>query len=586
MNDNSTNELRIKRGSVILGYIRQFSSTEKALFAGLVLVAIVSALVMAVRANSFFMTEVPAAGGDLHEGIVGLPRTINPVLAITDVDRDLAGLVYSGLTKYEDGEIVADLAKDWTISNDGLTYTFTLRDDISFHDGRPVTSADVAFTIQKIQDPAVKSPRRIDWSNVAVKELSPNEVQFVLKEPYAPFLTNTTLGIMPKHIWGTVNDEQFIFSQYNIEPLGSGPYKVHSIARDGGGIPTVYRLTTWRGYHNDEPFIKTISFHFYADEDKVLEALDHGAIDSVATISPSAASRLATDSAQAYTVLSTPLPRIFGVFLNQNQNPILADKVIRQALDMSVDRNLIVEQVLNGYGVPIQGPLPVNISSTTISTATTSDIVSAQELLEKNGWEIGDDGIYTKSSKRLSFDIYTADSPDLKLAAELVEESWTTLGAEVTVKVFEPSDLYQNVIRTRKYDALLFGEFVGKDRDVYAFWHSSQRNSPGLNVALYANSTADELLEEIRTTQSENERLADYSRFDKTIRADIPAIFLYAPDFIYVVPKAVRNIQLAGATIPTDRWNNVSEWYVRTENVWKIFAQNKLLSRITNQIQK
>ena len=169
--------------------------------------------------------------------------------------------------------------------------------------------------------------------------------------------------------------------------------------------------------------------------------------------------------------------------------------------------------------------------------------------------------------------MYTADAPDLTQAADLVQKAWTSLGAQVNVKVFEAGDLYQNVIRTRSYDALLFGEQIGKDQDLYAFWHSSQRNAPGLNVSMYTNSKADKLLETIRTINDDAARSKAYAQLDQIIQTDIPAIFLYAPDFIYAVPKSLRGITLSSVTVPTDRFSSIQSWYIQTEKVWKVFAK-------------
>ena len=528
--------------------------------------------------NGYFLVEIPAHGGELHEGMIGLPRTINPVFAVSGTDRDISALIYSGLMKYQDATLVGDIAKSYSISDDGLTYSFILRDNVHFQDGVALTADDVAFTIQKIQDAALKSPRRSDWLNVTVKVTSPFEIQFILKQPYSPFLTNTTIGIIPKHIWGGVSDEQFIFSQYNIEPVGSGPYKVAGIVRDAGGIPTTYTISTWNNYYGTVPYIQTIAFTFMPDETSAFSAIDGGTIDSLASISPLEAKRLASEKAASYTVLSASLPRVFGVFFNQNQNPVLADKNVRQALDMSVDRTAIVDTILNGYGSPLQGPLPHGMSTSTDANDH-PDIAGAQALLEKNGWRRNADGIYAKGGKdkkspgqTLSFDVYTADTPDLKQAAELVKNSWAALGAQVDVKIFESSDLYQNIIRPRKYDALLFGELIGKDRDLYAFWHSSQRNAPGLNVSMYTNTKTDKLLEDIRTTSDDSIRSQKYTQFEKIIRDDIPAVFLYTPDFIYAVPKSIHNIHINNISTPADRWNSIPSWYLETETVWNIFA--------------
>ena len=530
------------------------------------------------RANMYFLTEIPASGGSFHEGMVGLPRTINPVLAISDVDRDIASLVYAGLMKYDKDALVPDLAKEYKVSDDGLTYTFTLRTDIFFHDGSPLTADDIIFTIQKIQDPVLKSPRRPDWTDVTVNRISPAEIQFILKQPYAPFLSNTTLGILPKHIWGNLTENEFIFNNHNTEPVGAGPYKVAGVSEDSESIPTQYTLSTWRKYHGDAPFIDSIYVTFFSDEANALDALKNGNIDSLSSISATGAATLESGSTdEHYSVLSSPLPRIFGVFFNQNNNPVLADKIVRRALNMSIDRQTIVDAVLFGYGTPIQSPLPLEQSSIRATTGTSSDVVAAMELLERNDWKKGEDGIYqvkTKTStQRLAFTLYTADTPDLKETANLLKDSWLKLGVDVEVKVFEPNDLYQNIIRTRKYDALLFGEHIGKDRDLYAFWHSSQRTAPGLNVSMYTNSKADTLLEEIRTTRDETLRSKKYKEFEELIATDIPALFLYSPDFIYAVPTKIHAINLGDISVPTDRWNSIRSWYITTEKVWEWFAR-------------
>ncbi len=582
MTEPSTYTPRPGRKATILGYIGRFSATERALFSLLVIAALISALIMGKWVNDYFSVDVPAYGGSLTEGIIGLPRTVNPILAVTDADRDISALVYSGLAKYEHGALVTDLAQSYDISEDGLVYTFTLKPKLQFHDGEPLTTEDIAFTIQKIQDPVLKSPRRADWADVTVEVVSPTEVKFILKQPYRPFLSNTTIGILPKHVWGSVSDEQFIFSQYNIEPIGSGPYRFDKVSYNAGGIPTTYKLSSWSGYHGRVPYISQVIFKFFADEETALDALDQGSIDSLPSVPPAAATNLARTTAQSYTVISSPLPRVFGVFFNQSQSPILADRAVRVALDAALDRQAIVDAVLDGYGLPLDRAVPfLAIASSTDSTgpsidpATTSPfIANAEAILDRNGWK-KNDGVYEKKTSSgvstISFDIYTADSPDLKRAVEMIRDTWNELGAQVNIKVYETGDLYQNIIRTREYDALFFGQSIGKDRDFYAFWHSSQRNAPGLNVALYTNTKTDKLLEDIRMIGDEDLRAEKYAEFDELLTYDVPATFVYLPDFIYAIPRTLGGIQLDTMTSPADRWNGVRDWYIETERVWKIF---------------
>ena len=587
MTEKTPKEFRIKRGDHILNYVSKFSSTEKATFGFFVILVIISALALAIKTTDLFTVEVPATGGQVREGEIGLPRAINPVLAISDVDKDISSLIYSGLTKYQDGSFVPDLAESWTVSKDGLVYDFILKKNLTFQDKKPLTADDVVFTIQKIQDPVLKSPRQADWANVTVNQISSTEIQFTLKQPYSGFISNTTIGIIPKHVWSTVSDDQFIFSQYNVEPIGSGPYKLANISRDSSNIPTAYNLTIWSDYYNKHPYISDITFDFYTDLNNALIALNNGYIDSLPSIDPSIAAKLASNTAQGYSVLSSPLPRIFGVFFNQNQSPVLADASVRNALDLATDRNAIVNKVLFGYGESTHSPIPSSLLSDiglklpiNNTSSNTSNIAAAQALLEKSGWTKNASGVYEKKSSKpktpattLSFDIYTANSSDLVTTAKMLKDQWTILGAQVDVQVFEPTNLYQNIIRTRKYDALLFGEQIGKDRDLYAFWHSSQRNAPGLNVAMYANSKVDALLSDIRATASTSTIASDYTKLDQFIRTDMPAIFLYSPDFIYAVPKTISGIHLDSIVTPSDHWSSITNWYTETEKVWKIFAK-------------
>jgi peptide/nickel transport system substrate-binding protein len=566
-------EFHIPGSEKILSIIKNFSATERVVFGILTLVALVSALFLAWGVNKAFLSSIPAHGGKFTEGIVGLPRYVNPVLAFTDVDLDLTTLIYSGLMKYEGGKLVPDLAKSYTVSDDGLVYDFILKDNVRFHDGQALTSDDVEFTIQKVEDPLIKSPRRADWADITTKKISPTEIQFILKQPYAPFLSNTTLGILPKHIWSKINPDQFIFSQYNIEPVGSGPYKLDSIERDSGGIPVNYSLSSFNRYAEGEPYIANIYVYFYPNEKALIDGYTSGTIDTMARLSANEAVKIASTTTSAM-IIHTPLPRIFGIFFNQNQASIFLQKEVRQALDTATDKDAIIDQVLSGYGVVGKGPIP----SETLGTAgnLADNVVKAQAILNKAGWVINANGVMEKRDKKgvaqmLEFSIATADAPDLKLAAELVKTQWEKIGAKVTVKVFEYGDLYQNVIAPRKYDALLFGESVGKDLDLYAFWHSSQRNSPGLNVAMYVNSAADKILTDARATTDETTRQNLYAQFEKIVREDVPAVFLYSPEFIYIVPKAVHGIDVKNLSASSDRFYGINTWYVTTDSVWKIF---------------
>lgn len=531
-------------------------------------------------------TEVPTNGGEVHEGVIGYARFINPVLAFTDADKDLTNLIYSGLLKAnEKGELIGDLAETWSVSEDGLVYTVHIRPSAQFHDGEPVTTEDIEFTIQKVTDPTIKSSKATSWSGVTVTKTSPYEMTFTLKKPYAPFIENLTLGILPKHIWSTVAAEAFDVSSYNKEPIGSGPFKIKSTKQDKSGLYEYYELQPFEKYSLGAPFLKKVTFTFFRNEAELSDAFIDKTINSVGGISPQIAQ---TTFADAEKIEKTTLPRTFALFFNQNTDPVLINKEVRKALSISLDRTAIVNQVLKGYGTPAFSPLPVRQASTvqgdqnkTLNTSATEStstdgIAEAKKLLEANGWKIGTStgDVYekvtaNKQKLRLAFTITTSNSPELVESAEILKTQWAKIGADIRVEIYESSDLSQKIIRPRKYSALLFGQATGRDMDLYPFWHSSQRVDPGLNIALYANINADKALENARSTSDTTKQAAALAEFEKEIANDIPAIFLFSPDYTYGLNTNIQNIQIKTLTEPSERFSNIYEWYTKTKFIWK-----------------
>ena len=554
-----------------------FGLAEKIVFAILFITFAVSALFLIKRATEVFLVEIPASGGGLTEGVVGSVGMINPLLAISDADRDLTAVIYSGLLKAtSDGALIGDLAKDWVVSEDGLQYTFTLKNALFFHNGAPVTADDVLFTIQKAQDPSLKSPKRANWEGVAVEKMGSNQIRFTLKQPYSSFLENATLGILPKHLWKDIDSEQFSFSQYNVAPVGSGPFEVAAVKKNSGGLPVAYELKSFKKYALGRPLLNKLTFRFFNSEEALLAAFNKGEVESMSAIAPATAKTLKTRNIR---VEQTPLPRVFALFFNQNQAPIFANLEVRKALALTVNRSEIVDEVLGGYGTKIIGPLPPGVlteTPTLDNPMATDSAALAESLLTKNGWKKNSEGIFEKKSKKetltLAFTITTSSAPELKKTAEILKANWAKIGANVSVMVFDPGELNQTIIRPRKYDALLFGEIIGRDPDLFAFWHSSQRNDPGLNIALYANIKADKLLEEARTIAAQNERLQKYAAFSEEIKKDLPAIFLYSPDFMYVLPEKIKGFIFGRLTTPSDRFTGIHRWYTETDKVWKIFS--------------
>ena len=579
MNEEFSNpqkrQWKVPYGDKILRVIQTFSLTEKIIFYFFVFLFIISSLILLYQVNKLFLVEVPDYGGSLTEGVLGSSRFINPLLASSDIDKDLTSLIYSGLLKVNSkGELVPDLAENYTISSDGLVYTFTLKDNIYFHDGTKLTADDVVFTILKAQDPSLKSPKEANWYGVKVDKIDEKTVTFTLKQPYSPFISNLTLGILPKHIWNNVSIEEFPFSQFNTKPVGTGPYQVNSISYSGSGLPSEYHLKSFGKYILGKPYITDLTIKSFANLKDLTDAYKSGNIESLNSISPKQLPQLKVASDE---ILLSPLPRVFGLFFNQNVAPIFVNKEVRLALATAINKQEVVDSVLDGFGQKIDGPIPPDtIAESNSDQSATDRVEAAKAILTKAGWKQNDSGIFQKAKDKknfttLSFSISTGDAPELKQAAYILQKQWEAMGAQVDVKIFEIGDLNQNVIKTRKYDSLFFGEVVGRDNDLYQFWHSSERATPGLNIAMYTNVKADKALENIRKTTDSTQIQVYLDAFNKEISNDVPAVFTYSPYFIYIVPKKVKNVELGELNSTSERFADISKWYIETNSVWKIF---------------
>ncbi|MDD3662704.1 MAG: peptide ABC transporter substrate-binding protein [Candidatus Pacebacteria bacterium] len=592
-------EFRIPNKKELLEAINSFSKRKFALFFLMIILSLVSTVILLNKINSELMTTVPINGGTLTEGIVGMPTLINPVLALSDADKDLTSIVYSGLMrKLPDGSFIPDLAETYTVSDDGLIYTFKIREDAQFHDGKKVTTEDVIFTVEKIKDPLIKSPRRNGWDGISITKQDDLTLTFTLKQPYLSFMDNMTIGILPLHIWKNVSIPEFSLSPLNIKAVGSGPYQIESVKKDSSNFPEEYKLKRFKNFTLGLPHIKYIKIISYANEKDLIKALLSHSIDQASGINSENAEDL---KKEGYTIHTTTLPRIFGIFFNNANNKALADQNVIKALDKALDRESIINEVFKGYGEIIQNPIPNNIFKTEVpSSYKKSKIADAKKILEDDGWYLDEDGIFTKGGIKvetktktvrgkevteevktdngpiikLSFSLTTGDTKDLKETAELIKNQFALIGIGVDVKIYETGQLNQ-LIRSRNYEALLFGQLVNHESSLYSFWHSSQRTDPGLNIAMYNSKKVDGILESIQKISTQEDRTLRYKEFIAEFEKDIPALLIYSPKYLYVTSKNLNNIYFNSLVNSSDRFNSIYNWYANQERVWKIFNKNK-----------
>ncbi len=546
--------------------------------------ALLLAAGLAVIGATFYYAHTalgPSVGGEMIEAAVGTPRSLNPVLSVSnDVDNDLMRLMYSRLFTVDgDGDLKPDLVEKYEVSTDLKTYTLTVRPNAVWHDGQPLTADDIVFTFALIQDPAWKSPLRSTFKDVTVAKTDERTVKLTLKEPYAPFLSLLDFGILPRHVWKDVAPQDASMSEADLKPVGTGPFAFSDLRRDKRGFVLSYTLKRNAAYYARAPYLERLTFQFYPDYASAIDALRKRQVDSLSFVPRDMRKDL--NGLASVTPVSLELPQATAVFFNPNQNPILKDKDVRHALIMGIDKVRILFDVLDGDGHPLDRPALPGFSATSTS-ATPFNLQAAGTLLDSLGWtRDAASGVRTrvtpadKKSKTpekretLHLTLTTVDQPESLNVASIVKSGWAALGVDVTVSAVPASDIHRLVIAPRSYEALLYSQLLAADSDPYPFWHSSQAKDPGLNLAMFADRDADAALEAARKTIDPAARQEAYRKFLAVLAAQQPAAFLYSPTYTYAMPQALRGFGGTWVNNPSDRFATVTDWYLKTARAWK-----------------
>jgi peptide/nickel transport system substrate-binding protein len=517
--------------------------------------------------------------------MVGQPHAINPLLcSFNDVDRDLCSLVFNGLLRLDaHGLPQPDLAaRPPEISPDGLVYTVTLRSDVRWHDGQPFTADDVLFTLNLVKDPDFPGQGDLAelWRTVEVSRVNAYNLAFTLREPFAPFADYLTLGIVPAHALRNVPPADLASTDFNLHPIGTGPFKVQEVGPSSGQVDHVL-LTANTDYYGSQPFLDKIEIKFFADDASVFNAYRAGQVQGIARVAYSDLPRLR--QFPHLNVFSAPLAGYSLIFLNLSSPdvPFFQDKQVRQALFYALDRQKPVDEVLGGNGIVVPGPiLPDTWAFDPALPTAQPDREKARALLDSAGWKIEGSGTSTpgivdvavplppdvriKDGKMLGFTLVTSNDPTHRKMAEAIAEQWMAIGVTVTVR--SAPLLVTNFLAPRSYEAVLIDLSLPGDPDPYSFWHETQA-SGGQNYSGYKDRDMSELLEQARRTNDWNMRVKFYQRFQAMFADDVPAILLYQPVFTFAVDERVRGVQIGPLEYPSDRFRNVADWYVVTRRV-------------------
>jgi peptide/nickel transport system substrate-binding protein len=577
-------------------------------------ISLIIACLIFLFINYIVNTELtPTSGGHYIEGVVGQPRFINPIYAINDVDRDLTQLTFSGLMKYQnDGSLTNDLIEQYS-TNDWRTFNTTLKNDLFWSDGHPLTADDVIFTIRAIQDSSYKSPHRASWVGIEVTKISDTEIVFKLEKPSVIFLENLTVKIIPRHIWGEIMPQNLVFSQHNLNPITSGPYKIRSINQDRQEYINSINLEPNPYYHGQKPYIHDFSFRFFNKEADV-----SGVSGSPVNLNMKA------------NVLN--LPRYFAVFLNPEKNVLFQDNNVRNALNISLDKEQLNGQPISSPLLDYENEYDLEKAKTILAeagfengvkvikeestfnfskdlkvgdtgeevrqlqrcliqqkflsgqitgffnTETKNAVIDFQEayreeVLAPGGLSRGTGTVSVNTRRKLnevcsyqpentanlSFTLHTVDQPRLQKVANWIKDEWSKIGIQVNIETVDIQTLERDIIRTREYEALLFGNALRSFPDLLPFFHSSQTQE--LNLSLYQNKEVDRWLEEARSTLDNQEII---EKIANKIKEDQPAIFLYTPDYIYYTTHQLKGFSAVTIIDPSRRFVDIENWHLKT----------------------
>lgn len=513
----------------------------------------------------------PVSGGTYTEALVGRFQRLNPFLDdFNQPDQDIDRLIFSSLVKFDNSGLPQpDLAETWGISQDGALYNFSIRPDIFWHDGQPLTTADIAFTVDLLKSGNALIPLDLQgfWAEVELNVISDYQLQFALPEAFSPFLDYLAFGILPQHLLGELSLDEMIDHPFNLAPVGTGPYQFDRLLLEGTQITGVV-LQANPSYFLGKPFIEEIAFQYYSTETEAVSAYKNGEVEGFSGFSSEILNEVLSDS--KLNIYSASQPLISMVYLNLDDPGLtfFQEPGFRKALLMAIDRQRMIDGIFGGQAVMLDGPiLPGNWAYyPDLVRIDYSPELAMQELF-RLGYKLDSDGLtlVDKDDKSFEFSLLCPDTDEnIQVCAQIVED-WSALGMQVSLDV-QPYQLAIDKVESRNYEAALVNIDLSQspDPDPYPFWAQSQMTG-GQNYAQWDNRTASEYLEQARISLDRSDRERLYRNFQVIFQKEMPALPLFSPIFNYTVTTKVKGISIGPFYDESDRFFTAGSWYILSE---------------------
>lgn len=543
--------------------MRHLTPLERRVIFGTGVTAILALLFILISGYFHITYEAPREGGSFTEGVVGQPVFINPLLGSgAQADRDLIEIIFPGLST---------ITETIDISENGKNYLVKLKKGARFSDGAPITAKDLIFTVKTMQNPDANHTERSRWQNVAVEKINEDEARFSLGTTKSYFLEILQdLRVAPAHVFESIPVPNLRLSSYNLSPIGYGPYAVKEVVTEKDGFIKEVRLAVNKAFAERKPNITDFSFRYYTSEMEAIAAFQRREIDGYGTYNPQAEKEITVDQ-ESFAIT---MPRSFALFFNQVKNPVLQNVNVRKALLFATNREEIVEKIFQNSARVSVGPIGANVKGFLKGLEKQEfSLEQANKLLDEAGFKKDEKNgrmkVEGKTLTRLQLTITYPEIGFLKETVELLAKNYQAIGFEVALRPIESQKILAEIIKPREYEALLYGIEMRKNPDLLPFFHSDNRVHPGSNLALYSNPQVDTLLTSLKNDTNEKRREEKLKQVQENIQKDLPALFLFSPDFYYFMNKSTIPSLSFFIQEPRERFSRVADWYQKTARVFQ-----------------
>ncbi len=513
----------------------------------LIVIILSLALTQAFWYTQSYSAQAFVDGGTYIEATIGRVNSLNPLFATTNSERVLSKLMFSTLSTIDyTGHVGLGLASSITSDETGKVWTLTLKDDLKWSDGEPITIDDVLFTVNLIQDPTINTSYASNFTGVTV-EKSGNSLVFALPSAYADFDSTLNVPILPQHVLGDVAPGQLLEHPFSSNPVTSGAFSFNAMQSVSNEGERIIYLAANPFFYRTQPMLNSFAIHTYSSLDEIVAAVATSEVTATAELSAAYRDQLPDDL--IYEKQTALASGIFAFFNTTSPllNNVNVRRAIRQGIDMDEVRSVLSYEFSLNYPI-LESEILIN----NYPELPAHDLAAARETLENAG--------VAGQTLRL----VTIDSGYFPELAAQFQTQLESLGLKVELSVYTPSqEFLLNVIQPRAYDILLYEVELGADPDLFAYYHSSQASTNGLNLSNYANSLVDDLILGARTSMDPVSRTTKYETFLNRWVSDVPAIGIYQSSLVYYFNKNVRSFSEDDRLVyATDRFVDVEYWAV------------------------